>query len=635
MKTSIKILLSFLLIVCIAGCSCASEKNTKIGLENDFNHSFKVTDKGLTENTYYVVLRDALSYDHIVAHDRQRLICSLQGLINRNTEKSHVALLIESVSENEKTWSEYMKNTGGVLEGMNEVVIKTWDEFLSTFKNQILDCGMVLWDPQVPATANVAATICGVKGYLPVKDIDGGVKAELTKMGVEVKKKLTGMFDGKGRIPDTRIDSTGSPKNDAYIWAMEKYMKKCSDRYIMCVTDGACTVEGNYVLENNFEAQRLFGTDNIACHDYGIARQMFFIDLSPISTETPCDDKDQALGTDLETLKKILDRRYKNSKGEYGCMVGAPPWQMKYTDYQGMGTVSSVTLEREFTKYLTQYNMFLDSDSYCINTSLYCQYKLDKDYKNGDKTVTEKYEENTVYVCYNMGGYDGTKTTVDKLLSEFNDEARGQIPLNWTINPGLADRIPMVFDYIYKNLSENDVVISANSGIGIIDAQQLYLPNPIVTNGRTKPSGDEKFISVGKPYFNKFDIDLMGFLDADINDDIMGTYNKIFTAGCFHSDYGVEMNVSADVAYIPTVSVIGCTENVTQNADILYSYWQSSGKNDFYPVQTMGWSPGRLTEATKAFETLIATEKPGYKVKVVSAYDFVDLIRQSKGITAK
>ncbi len=641
MKTISKIVLSLLLVISITGCSCVGGV-TDIGLGKKVKHSFTVKSKGLTKETYYVMDRDAFSADSIVAHDRQRLFCSLQGLVNRNTANNRVALLIEPESKSELYWTEYMKNDGGPLKGMNRVDITTWEDFLSTFKNQLIQCGMILWDPNVPATANVAATICGLKGYLPVKDIDESVKTELTDLGVEVKETLTGMFKGEGKIPDTNIESTGSTKNDAYIWAMEQYMDDCSNRYMMCVPDGASTVSGNVVFENNYESKRIFGSDNIVCHDYGIAKEMFFIDLSPLGEYYPCDDMSQEKGTDLATLKKILQRRYDNAKGEFGCMVGMPPWQLKYTKFQDMGVSTSVDLENAFVKYLTQYNMYLDSDCTAINTSVYCQYKLKSSYKNGSKKVTEKYEENTIYVYYHIGDYETTETTVNDMLDCFNDENRGNIPLNWSINPGLADRIPMVFDYIYSNLSKNDTVSASNSGIGIIDTKELFIPEKEESkyqtekvDPRTLPSGGEKFVEVSESYFNKFDIDIVGLLKGRVSEDIYGIYSQIAPAGCFHNDYSVNPVVYLGTGYFPTMTTIGNVGDYEKCADSMYNYWENSGTGNFLSVRANGWTPTQLVEITKALEKVISSKKSGFKVKVVNGYNFLDLAKQAKVLSDK
>ena len=630
MKKISKAILSLLLILVLVGCS-----NSELGLGENIKYSFTIGNEGLEKNTYYVLDRNAFSYDAIVSHDRMRLFSSLQGLINRSAKKNKVVLVLSPENETETFWVDYMKNKGGLLEGKEKKDITTWDEFLTTFKNQLVQCGMVLWDTKVPATANVAATMCGIYGYLPVKDVESGVKADLVKLGVEVKETLTGKFTGKGKIPDTKIDSTGSTKNDAYIWAMEKYMDKCSKQYMMFVPDGASSVPGNIVYENNFEAKRVFGNVNIISHDYGIAKQMFFVDLSPINDKAPVDDPLQKVGTDTETLKKILNKRYERAKGEFGCMVGMPPWQVKYTSYQNMGDVYTVRLESDFVNYLTQYNMYMDGSNSISNTSLYYQFELDSKYENSSKTVTEKYDEKAIYVYYNIASIETSESALN-VLEYYNDEKRGETPLTWAINPGLADRVPMVFDYIYKNLSENDIVVASNGGIGSISVSELFLPKEgeqndgKTTTPRTLESGGENFINTCEPYFQKFNMDMISFLEGSMSDDVYSIFNKIATKGTFYSDFTESPKSVDGIGYFHSTTTLGKVGDIEGVANSMYDYWMNNkSSGNFLATRMNYWTPAQIIQLTTQFEKVVKEKSPDYKVKVVNGYNFMSLAAES------
>ena len=103
--------------------------------------------------------------------------------------------------------------------------------------------GLVLWDGDVGATANVASTIAGAEDLLPVRYAlghDDLYTQLMNGMGGKwtVKRSLVGLFDGKTiptfessnpgaeREVDTSLESTYSKKNDPYIWAIEHYLKK-------------------------------------------------------------------------------------------------------------------------------------------------------------------------------------------------------------------------------------------------------------------------------------------------------------------------------------------------------------------------------------------------------------------------
>ena len=69
--------------------------------------------------------------------------------------------------------------------------------------------------------------------------------------GVEVKMSLVGMF-GEAKlgtkIKGTDIDSTGSAKCDAYMWAIEKYMEETNPE-LAYTPDGAVAVASNWLAQ--------------------------------------------------------------------------------------------------------------------------------------------------------------------------------------------------------------------------------------------------------------------------------------------------------------------------------------------------------------------------------------------------
>lgn len=78
----------------------------------------------------------------------------------------------------------------------------------------------MLYDTSVPSTSNVASTIAGVEGWLPVAYRPGSaatsVYNQLVASGLlAVKLSLVGKFTGS---------RTGSAKADAYLWCKENYL---------------------------------------------------------------------------------------------------------------------------------------------------------------------------------------------------------------------------------------------------------------------------------------------------------------------------------------------------------------------------------------------------------------------------
>ena len=159
--------------------------------------SFGVPVTGLEKNTLYRInhcLFDGM--ENLFEKDAARLICSLQGLINRDYETNGNILVYLSNDGVDEFWLDYITGEGRSFSGLAIKDINTFDEYLGIFGDIIKECGMVLWDENVAATANVAATVCGLDGFLPVKfdENEGSLYLKLKELGVPEKQSLVGLF---------------------------------------------------------------------------------------------------------------------------------------------------------------------------------------------------------------------------------------------------------------------------------------------------------------------------------------------------------------------------------------------------------------------------------------------------------
>ena len=134
-------------------------------------------------------------------NDMVRLYTSLQGRLNKNAkENGFFVYQIDANapynSTNDRFWLDYIMGDGKLLDGSTLIELHNWNELWEALGSYVTDAGLVVWDPNVPATANVAATICSVEGYLPVRyDTDAdSLYTWLTGKGVEVKLSLVDMF---------------------------------------------------------------------------------------------------------------------------------------------------------------------------------------------------------------------------------------------------------------------------------------------------------------------------------------------------------------------------------------------------------------------------------------------------------
>ena len=167
-----------------------------------------------------------------VRYDYLKLATALQGLANRETPQLYYYFMDGDEAKNagwdiDEYWLGQLRQSDAYLSDYTLVTVNDYWELLTIFA----DCyeGIVLWDEAVPATANVASTIAGVENLLPVRYATGESDLYTVMLAhgfseSDVKKNLVGMFTGEGTIPGSNTPSTGSAKNDAYIWAKEQYL---------------------------------------------------------------------------------------------------------------------------------------------------------------------------------------------------------------------------------------------------------------------------------------------------------------------------------------------------------------------------------------------------------------------------
>ncbi|MDR1061260.1 MAG: hypothetical protein LBL83_08665 [Clostridiales bacterium] len=183
-----------------------------------------------------------------VRYDYHKLATALQGLVNRTGPDDGAMIYYDFLSPTDAAnhgvdidqyWLDKLAASGKYLSGAT-VDATSYAPDLAGFYSLVDDFsgafdGFVLWDENVPATSNAASTAAGAQNLLPVRydaaagslcsDLFAGSPARYGAS--KILLDLTGKFTGAGSIWDTSpaIPSTGSAKNDVYLWAKQKYLE--------------------------------------------------------------------------------------------------------------------------------------------------------------------------------------------------------------------------------------------------------------------------------------------------------------------------------------------------------------------------------------------------------------------------
>jgi len=574
-------------------------------------------------------------------YDMMKFSVSLQGLLNRDEPVLYVD------DGNSMNWFRFLRaTTDGLLYGKKQKSIESIDALLSTFDTQIKDRGIVVWDPTAPYTSNIATTVCGVEGYLPVmysEDSAALYQILLARFGEDVvKMDLRGKFTGeKGtKIWDTDVSSSGSAKCDSYLWALEKYLKEglCDRGHIAYMTDFYPLSEqsgGKGYLDNSpYETY-------LPSQDYIVANAIFVFDLSIFSDEPATDDSTQPTGLDYQTLKKILQCQYDLNDGAFSKCIGFPPFPYKYTVNYG-GKYDDVMAEWTTVEVMSCYNIAVEADcpgpSSLYNTSVYSQYEQQLDYSQSDKRQNAldnlpEYDENTYYVYIYGGDYDAASWLYHIAANgTWQSEDRGKIPLSWAFNPNLMERVPMLWDVFYATATENDFFIAGDSGAGYI--------NPMLLRqyGRKHsglPSGVDAWVEWCEYWYERADLSITGMLldgnNPYANDEILKAYLSFSYDGIGvwnwpGNDSGIKEIGGTGISGMAQDWGFTRYNTPEEAAQSIVKAISSGRKLNFYPLKTNIIDPTLACEALELAQQMLDEEGRGRVIQVVDPYTFFAML---------
>ena len=459
------------------------------------------------------------------AWDHAHTLATLQGLVNRESPRLYTFFVKNGGHDIDRYWWDKYRAEGKWLSELDTLVYPDILSLIEAFKDDI--DGVVVYDPKVAATSNVASAVAGADRLIAVRyDIgEGSLYHQLVETGLRLPVKVwlvqpdgESLFTGKGQIPDTRRFSSGSAKNDAYRWFIEHYLKKgkCNTAF------GAYYID-QYWMTNPTRINRNHHT--LSNHDYFVSKNAFFFDLSPWTDEPATDDPQQRPGTDLETLKEFLLLSYRqNGNGNTFTHIGGfPPWAFKYTQHAG-GKHDDVPTEWEYSRIISAYNAFKDADAIgygaLANASFWQHYPLKETYPQhrvSDEELVERgyltkegklVDNGKEYLVFYVGDYDAASWLSQTTPTLWDDPNRGRVPLMWCISPVLAQRAPMAMEYRWLSATPNDYFAAADNGAGYLMPGMLQAPRDV----SGLPEATAQWAEHNIPYYKQWGLSITGFV---------------------------------------------------------------------------------------------------------------------------
>ena len=324
--------------------------------------------------------------------DWELCVFTLQGLVNRS--KPGLYCLANRM---DLTWLNWMKRRGWV---QRTHVIRGTSDLLARYKSQIK--GMIITDPAVPATKNVATMIASIKDGIVVSP----------RMAHNLS--LPVLDDLRGRWT----------KNvDAYRWAFDHLWDQLNHHVIAC----------SY-------------PNHLALRDYLVENRVFIFWISgPIDGARPYADPT----AEVRLAEQILAKMPANTP------VLSYPWAA--TDV-GIGEGPGVGLFAEFGKYLV-------GSVDCSNLSVHSGIRV-ADFHQKIPPTPRLQRDKAYFSFIMSDGDNLPVLTVYNFPQLWNDPLRGKIPIGWSISPSSTMLIPDIVDYYYSTATPDDAFLAAVSGIG-------------------------------------------------------------------------------------------------------------------------------------------------------------------------
>lgn len=622
-----------------------------------------------SENALYVLrLWDYIApvTDTRVSYDIVSMAVALQGIVNRTGQRIFYSYVESSSSVGaayyngnlDDYWLNELTKAGNELEGKTIVEVDSLGALMRIFADSF--SGLAVWDEKVPATYNVAFTVAGADNLLPVRyDSSAYSLYSVLKddLGLEVKIDLSGKFDGKGTIWGTKTASTGSAKCDAYLWAKEYYLDKGkTNPTLMCNHLDAYTWDVTWELGEQVVMYDELQQCMLINKDYYVQNKAFFWDLSCYDNFAPGDDRNQKLGTDYNTLKKLLEKQNEIAGDDMIEIGGFIAWYFpKYTDAMGLypDFPSAVPAEWRWSEVFGFYNAVTHADAHggsvgpgpFANASVYTQipelgeYKQTGDSKqwfNGSANKLENVSydlENYNYVCIYMGDFDSAAWMNNIMLTEYLlDPHRGDIPLCWPVVTNLVKRAPHVINRMYETATPRDYFTAGDNGFGYNHVESYISPDrPKRADGKELNGSLETYYERTKYEFDKFDIDFHSFLLSvnGQNDRVEQMFAKLCPGGILsnYERHGNQPNL---------IDVNNTPDNLDD--DVAFQSMSGMGNNTEYSFrQTLTSNPQKPTFTSYRAVCVTPTEiyngarklQSTYRLRIVDPYTYMALYKEA------
>jgi hypothetical protein len=377
--------------------------------------------------------------------ERLPLSC-LQGLVNRRQPQIFLAY-----DRFDEQWLDWLRERGDVKEVRWVQPKELYEKFLSAAK------GLVVTDPDLPASVNVATMLAAVEGWLPVTP--GLCKAfDSLKVAMDLRGKW------KKNI-------------EAYRWFYSKYESRMSRR--------ACA---------NFDPGQFELRDYFVEFKIPIVWVSHPDDAKKSPTASPAEEAQFAgeLFQRLPANIPCLGWWDHGLAGEDGCDENGP--------YSGLD-LASRHAKFQVCSAFDGFARGVGNLSVHSGTSMTFRQKP----APAPPPLADK-----VYYTYVRTDGDGPNFWRQVYRDLWDQPTHGKVPIGWQLGPTATELIPDIIDYFCKHATPNDVFVNALTGVGYI-REWLYLEKLPKSE---QEAAWQQYMELSRRYFKRLDLSLLTTFEA-------------------------------------------------------------------------------------------------------------------------
>jgi len=324
--------------------------------------------------------------------DWQLCLATLQGLVNRTQPRLYCLF-----GREDRVWLDHMLHRGWVEDTEPAASVPA---LVRRFRGDVR--GMVVTDPALPASKNVATMLAGVHAAVAASP------RVAARLGLPVVADLRGRW------------TTGLA---AYRWAFDRLWPKLNHHVVACDWP-----------------------ERVPLRDYLVQHRIFTFWLpGRIDGAKPyCRP-----GPEVEQVEELLGRMPVN------IPAMSYPWAGEDV---GIGEGAGVTLLAEFGKYLV-------GSSHSSNLSVHSGIRVAA-FQQRSPAAPALRRDKVYVALIMSDGDNLPVLSNHNFPKLWREPGRGQLPMGWTVSPAACVLIPGIVDYYYSTATAQDCFLAAVSGVG-------------------------------------------------------------------------------------------------------------------------------------------------------------------------